>query len=157
MTLGQFFLGLVTLAVATLAYRWQKTIDRETTFHVELREQLVSFRRSTEQLYGCYSTLAEERTPAEVMSIEDRIDRELSYLALFVPEELFERANVVSSVLVDLEYAESRDEKKIVQRKYTAALRNFEKLVREQHLQHLRPWKTVDKIQAEIRRKFKMK
>lgn len=37
MSIGQFFLGLVTLLVATVVYRWQKLIEREAEQQKELR------------------------------------------------------------------------------------------------------------------------
>lgn len=38
MSTGQAILALVTLVVATIVYRWQKMIDRETVIQIELRQ-----------------------------------------------------------------------------------------------------------------------
>ena len=43
MTLGQFFLGLITLAIATVVYRWQKSVDREMQLQEERRVAYVDY------------------------------------------------------------------------------------------------------------------
>lgn len=49
MSVGQFFLGLVTILVATVVYRWQKLVERETALQDKQRE-----------LFARYLTLTNE-------------------------------------------------------------------------------------------------
>lgn len=51
MTPGQFFLGIVTLLVATLVYRWQKNVDRETVSLQEMRGLLSRYAVLSHRLY----------------------------------------------------------------------------------------------------------
>ena len=51
MTLGQFFLGLVTLLVATIVYRWQKSIDRKTVTLTDLRAALSKYAALSHSLF----------------------------------------------------------------------------------------------------------
>lgn len=51
MTLGQFFLGIVAIVVATVVYRWQKVIDRETAVLSELRQLYGKYLASSKLIY----------------------------------------------------------------------------------------------------------
>ncbi len=86
MSVGQFFLGLVTIIVATVVYRWQKMIDRETVLQNEQRTlfaRYVSITRahflsqpfkgqeySPEYLQGFFSVSDSEK---EIYSVRDQI------------------------------------------------------------------------------------
>jgi len=65
-TLGQFFLGLVTIFVATFVYRWQKTLDLENQTHHELRKLFSEYSSLLKTLYFRQPYKDADNDPAEV-------------------------------------------------------------------------------------------
>ncbi len=51
MNWGQFFLGLVAICVATIVYRWQKAVDRETSILAERRDLYARYLASSKEVY----------------------------------------------------------------------------------------------------------
>lgn len=61
MSFGQAILALVTLAVATIIYRWQKTVDRNLSIERELREAYACYLAAESRLMvACQSATRPE-------------------------------------------------------------------------------------------------
>ncbi|MCE8508767.1 hypothetical protein KBY28_09945 [Ruegeria pomeroyi] len=82
MTLGQFFLGFVTIAIATLVYRWQKAVDRETAALSELRELLSRYAVLSHKLFLKQPYRDQEYDPKELDSFFSISDEEIELYTL---------------------------------------------------------------------------
>jgi hypothetical protein len=94
-TLGQFFLGLVTLVVATAVYSWQRGIDRRTELQRERRQLYGRYLEATHRHYFSQPFVGLEFTPEQQSAWEGFSDSELEcyilrdLISLNCPEDVY--------------------------------------------------------------------
>ncbi len=66
MSIGQFVLGLVTIFVATVVYRWQKTVDRETVALAEQKKLIAEYSAALNALFFSQPYRDQTYTPEEI-------------------------------------------------------------------------------------------
>ncbi len=82
MSVGQFFLGLVTIIVATVIYRWQKMIERETVLQNEQRALFARYTSITRTHYLSQPFKGQEYSPEYLQSFFSISDSEKEIYAV---------------------------------------------------------------------------
>jgi len=79
---GQFFLGLVAICVATVVYRWQKAIDRETAVLAEQRQLYAAYLASSKAVYLGQPYIGVGYSPEELDKFFNMSEPEIQNYAL---------------------------------------------------------------------------
>ena len=99
MTLGQFFLGLVTLLVATIVYRWQKSVDRKTAALLELRASLSKYAALSHALFLKQPYIGDEEDTEKQTEFFSISDAEIELYTLRDQIYFTAPKNIVDAVL----------------------------------------------------------
>jgi hypothetical protein len=98
LTLGQFFLGIVTLVVATIVYRWQKQIDRETALQMERRQLYAEYASSAKKLFYEQPFGNVSYSEKELRKFHEISDAESDLYALHIAVQLISSDEVLNAL-----------------------------------------------------------
>ena len=99
MTLGQFFLGLVTLLVATVVYRWQKSVDQKTVVLADLREALSRYAALSHSLFLRQPYIGDDNNEQKLADFFSISDAEIDLYALRDQIYITAPSEIVDAVL----------------------------------------------------------
>jgi len=92
-------IALVTLTVATVVYRWQKLIDRETVIHSELRALYAKYAGALRKVFLSQPYQDGKHSPEELDRFYSISDEEIEIYVLRDQIYLLAPQDVVNSVL----------------------------------------------------------
>ena len=98
MSIGQFFLGLVTIIVATFVYRWQKLIDHETKQKEELRRLYAEYTAALTELRFAQPMLDDDDFAEKAKQFFGMEEREVGLYCLRDQVFLLAPDNVVTAL-----------------------------------------------------------
>ena len=82
MSVGQMFLGLISLFVATVVYRWQKGLDRQAQANIELRDLATKYATVSHTLFLQQPYVGEELSEVEIKTFYGISDLEIELYTL---------------------------------------------------------------------------
>lgn len=116
MTLGQFFLGMIAICVATFVYRWQKTVDRETSVLSEQRQLYAKYVAASKAQYLSQPWRGVQYTQQELDSFFEISEKEIELyglrdqIFLIAPDSVVDAMDAFDTAFREWKVAFPRDE-----------------------------------------------
>ena len=99
MTFGQIFLGIVTISVATVIFRWQKAVDRQSQMALWRYD---SYKTCLETINACQNGVVNRVDIDQIFELDEALDKNLNSLFLIAPFEVVDALRLVRKVMMEI-------------------------------------------------------